>query len=70
MAEFLHSLRRRAPCSRPRTAGHGPGQHFPDRVDSWTDFDFYSRCITRGFPNTMLYTLYDYGNQIVQAPGR
>ena len=49
--------------------GHGAGQHFPDRVDSWTDFDFYSRCITRGFPNTMLYTLYDYGNQIVQAPG-
>ena len=49
--------------------GHGPGQHFPDKVDSWEDFDQYSRCITRGFPNTMLYTLYDYGNQIVQSPG-
>ena len=49
--------------------GHGPGQHFPDKVDSWEDFDQYSRCITRGFPSTMLYTLYDYGNEIYQAPG-
>ncbi|HXP84295.1 MAG TPA: hypothetical protein VN841_06225 [Bryobacteraceae bacterium] len=49
--------------------GRGPGQHFPDKVDSWVDFDFYSRCISRGFPSTMLYTLYDYGNEIIQAPG-
>src|SRR5712691_3676851 len=49
--------------------GLGPGQHFPDRDDSIVDFDYYSRCITRGFPNTMLYTLYDYGNDITQAPG-
>jgi hypothetical protein len=49
--------------------GRGPGQHFPDKVDSWVDFDFYSRCITRGFPSTMLYTLYDYGNEIYQSPG-
>src|SRR5580658_10038694 len=27
--------------------GRGPGEHFPDRVDSWEDFDYYSRCITR-----------------------
>jgi hypothetical protein len=49
--------------------GLGPGQHFPDKVDSWEDFDYYSRCITRGFPSTMLYTIYNYGNDIVQAPG-
>jgi hypothetical protein len=49
--------------------GRGPGQHFPDKVDSWVDFDYYSRCITRGFPSTMLYTLYDYGNDIFQTPG-
>lgn len=49
--------------------GHGPGQHFPDKVDSWEDFDYYSRCISRGFPNTMLYTLYNYGNDIYQTPG-
>ncbi len=28
--------------------GLGPGSHFPDKVDSWEDFDIYSRCITRG----------------------
>jgi hypothetical protein len=49
--------------------GLGPGQHFPDKLDSWVDFDYYSRCITRGFPSTMLYTIYNYGNEIVQAPG-
>jgi len=49
--------------------GLGPGQHFPDKVDSWEDFDYYSRCITRGFPATMLYTVYNYGNDIIQSPG-
>jgi len=49
--------------------GLGPGQHFPDKLDSWEDFDYYSRCITRGFPATMLYTVYNYGNDIIQAPG-
>ena len=28
--------------------GLGPGSHFPEKVDSWEDFDIYSRCITRG----------------------
>ncbi len=49
--------------------GHGPGSHFPDRVDSWTDFDIYSRCITRGVVSSMLPTLYNFGNEILQAPG-
>ena len=49
--------------------GLGPGSHFPDKVDSWEDFDFYSRCITRGLVSSMLPTLYNFGNQIVQAPG-
>ena len=49
--------------------GLGPGQHFPDKVDSWEDFDIYSRCITRGLVSSMLPTLYNFGNQIVQAPG-
>lgn len=49
--------------------GLGPGQHFPDKVDSWEDFDFYSRCITRGMISSMLPTLYNFGNQIMQAPG-
>ena len=49
--------------------GRGPGSHFPDVVDSWTDFDIYSRCITRGVVSSMLPTLYNFGNQILQAPG-
>jgi hypothetical protein len=49
--------------------GLGPGSHFPEKVDSWEDFDFYSRCITRGLVSSMLPTLYNFGNEIVQAPG-
>ncbi len=49
--------------------GRGAGQHFPNVVDSWEDFDIYSRCITRGLISSMLPTLYNFGNQIVQAPG-
>jgi hypothetical protein len=49
--------------------GLGPGSHFPDKVDSWEDFDAYSRCITRGMLSSMLPTLYNFGNQIMQAPG-
>jgi hypothetical protein len=49
--------------------GLGPGSHFPDKVDSWEDFDIYSRCITRGMVSSMLPTLYNFGNEIIQAPG-
>jgi len=49
--------------------GLGPGQHFPDKVDSPEDFDTYSRCISRGMVSSMLPTLYNFGNQIMQAPG-
>ena len=49
--------------------GLGPGSHFPDKVDTWEDFDIYSRCITRGMVNSMLPTLYNFGNEIIQAPG-
>ena len=49
--------------------GQGPGSHFPSKVDSWTDFDIYSRCITRGMVSSMLPTLYNFGNEILQAPG-
>jgi len=49
--------------------GRGPGSHFPDLVNSWEDFDIYSRCISRGMLSSMLPTLYNFGNEIVQAPG-
>ncbi|HLH44031.1 MAG TPA: hypothetical protein VKV74_13670, partial [Bryobacteraceae bacterium] len=54
---------------RSQRGGLGPGSHFPDKVDSWEDFDIYSRCITRGLVSSMLPTLYNFGNQIIQAPG-
>jgi hypothetical protein len=57
--KFVRSLR----------GGLGPGSHFPDKVDSWEDFDVYSRCISRGLVSSMLPTLYNFGNQIMQAPG-
>ena len=57
--KFVQSLR----------GGLGPGQHFPEKVDSWEDFDIYSRCITRGLVSSMLPTIYNFGNQIVQGPG-
>jgi len=49
--------------------GLGPGSHFPTVVNSWEDFDIYSRCISRGMLSSMLPTLYNFGNQIVQGPG-
>jgi hypothetical protein len=49
--------------------GLGPGSHFPPVVNSWEDFDIYSRCISRGMLSSMLPTLYNFGNQIIQAPG-
>ena len=57
--DAVHSLR----------GGLGPGTHFPDKVDSWEDFDYYSRCISRGLVSSMLPTLYNFGNEILQAPG-
>ncbi|HTR39351.1 MAG TPA: hypothetical protein VMH80_25930 [Bryobacteraceae bacterium] len=57
--DAVHSLR----------GGLGPGTHFPDKVDSWVDFDYYSRCISRGLVSSMLPTLYNFGNEILQAPG-
>lgn len=58
-AAAVHALR----------GGLGPGSHFPDKVDSWEDFDYYSRCISRGVVSSMLPTLYNFGNEILQAPG-
>jgi hypothetical protein len=40
------------------------------RADSWTDFDLWGRCITKGLIGSMIPgNLYNKGNQILQAPG-
>ena len=38
-------------------------------ADSWTDRSLYDRCITRGFPNSGMPTIYGNSSQIVQGPG-
>jgi hypothetical protein len=37
--------------------------------DSYTDFDSWDRCITRGLPASMFPFRYNNGLQIIQAPG-
>ena len=46
-------------------SGWVPGQSY----DWVTDFDTWDRCITRGFPASMLPFRYNNGIQIFQAPG-
>jgi hypothetical protein len=37
--------------------------------DTWTDFDSWDRCITRGLPASMFPFMYNNGMRIFQAPG-
>ena len=37
--------------------------------DSWTDFDSWDRCISRGLPASMFPFMYNNGMRIFQAPG-
>src|SRR5688500_14119690 len=39
------------------------------RADSYTDRSFYDRCITRGFPGSMMPAIYGNAYDITQAPG-
>jgi len=38
-------------------------------ADPWTEFDLFSRCITRGLPSSMIPAIYGNSYEIVQAPG-
>ena len=38
-------------------------------ADSYTDRSLYDRCITRGFPNSGMPTIYGNSSHIVQGPG-
>jgi hypothetical protein len=39
------------------------------KADSWEDFSYYIRCITRGVVGSIYPVVYGNGQQIVQAPG-
>jgi hypothetical protein len=45
----------------------GPGEG--GRADSWLDRSLYDRCITRGFPGSMMPAIYGNAYDITQAPG-
>ena len=48
----------------------GRSSWIKDQTFDWvTDFDSWDRCITRGFPASMLPFRYNNGIQILQAPG-
>ncbi len=53
-----------------RNAGRGGrGGGEGGRADSWLDRSFYDRCITRGFPGSMMPAIYGNAYDITQAPG-
>ena len=52
-----------------RAGGRGAGGFGGNRADSWLDRSFYDRCITRGFPGSMMPAIYGNAYDITQAPG-
>jgi hypothetical protein len=56
------------PEARLRPVGDGAGVNNP-KAESWEDFTYYIRCITRGVTGSILPVIYGNGQQIVQGPG-
>ena len=56
------------PEARTRPIPDGAGVAAP-KAESWEDFSYYIRCITRGVTGSILPVIYGNGQQIVQAPG-
>jgi hypothetical protein len=56
------------PEARNRPIPEGAGINNP-KADSWEDFSYYIRCITRGVTGSILPVIYGNGQQIVQGPG-
>ncbi len=50
-------------------AGNRDRAYKRDHPDWVTDLNLYDRCITRGYPSSMMPTIYGNAYQIVQAPG-
>jgi len=59
------------PEARQRIAARRPtGSSFSNGVyDSYESLSLYDRCITRGYPNSMLPAIYGDSYQIIQGPG-
>jgi hypothetical protein len=56
------------PEAKTRPFGQSAGVENP-KADSWQDFDYYIRCISRGVTGSIYPVIYGNGQQIVQAPG-
>jgi hypothetical protein len=56
------------PEAKLRPVPEGAGNNAP-KADSWEDFTYYIRCITRGVPGSIFPVIYGNGQQIVQAKG-
>jgi hypothetical protein len=56
------------PEAKSRPVPEGAGINNP-KADSWEDFSYYIRCISRGVTGSIFPVIYGNGQQIVQAPG-
>ena len=57
------------PMTPEAQAARLPTGGFGTRADSWEDRSSMERCITQGFPRSIMPTLYNNNIQIVQSPG-
>ncbi len=60
---------KRTPWRDPRRTGRAASSFSNTGFDSYLDFSLYDRCITRGYPGSMLPAIYGDSYQIVQGPG-
>jgi len=56
------------PEAKSRPIPEGAGNNNP-KADSWEDFSWYIRCISRGVTGSILPVIYGNGQQIIQGPG-
>ena len=56
------------PEAKTRHVPEGAGNGNP-KADSWEDFSYYIRCISRGVTGSILPVIYGNGQQIIQSPG-
>src|SRR3989475_3529699 len=54
--------------AKTRKVGIGAGENDP-KADSWEDFTYYIRCITRGVAGSILPVIFGNGNQTLPGPG-
>jgi hypothetical protein len=57
------------PEARTRAAARQQSRRSRGAADSYTDFNLYDRCITRGLPGSMMPAIYGNSYQILQGPG-